>query len=115
MMCSTPFGIIGIHTCCCVRFCFPSSCAQRLSASSEFTHGQSSETVCRRRVLNAFRHHRNSHLSYRSSSSTFVFLCVLNAFRHHRNSHTCFQGRIISVRTCSTPFGIIEIHTLRAS
>ena len=61
-MCSTPFGIIGIRT------RFPRPCAgcryfgaQRLSASSEFAPRQVVDRVQRVIVLNAFRHHRNSH------------------------------------------------------
>ena len=36
-MCSTPFGIIGIHTRLLSVRVRPGQCAQRLSASSEFT------------------------------------------------------------------------------
>ena len=117
--CSTPFGIIGIHTAGGTRHRHAGFCAQRLSASSEFTHAknhnQDAGVYVRRvhpkiRVLNAFRHHRNSHSpdaeqwapsAHRaqrlSASSEFTLqyvrkmptpeFDVLNAFRHHRNSH----------------------------
>src|SRR5688572_7241022 len=109
-MCSTPFGIIGIRTLwrpspldylhlCAQRLSASSefaptlaalisvsdTCAQRLSASSEFAR-RSLRT--RRRevfVLNAFRHHRNSHT--RKQPHCGPHADVLNAFRHHRNSH----------------------------
>ena|ERR1700741_2578145 len=60
-------------------------CAQRLSASSEFSH--------QRPVLCA------------------TFFEVLNAFRHHRNSHKCLCLRRHTFVRCSTPFGIIGILT----
>jgi len=109
--CSTPFGIIGIHT----GMTQPGETsfgrAQRLSASSEFTRfalaggkhdaesaqrlSASSEFTLNIRtkhhpvtgVLNAFRHHRNSHRLVGADGR--VRNAVLNAFRHHRNSHPC--------------------------
>src|SRR5206468_3881609 len=107
--CSTPFGIIGILT----RPSHPtrkkSLCAQSLSSSSEFSRIAQIVSVKNKFVLNAFRHHRNSHQkaiqrhsrAYRSAqrlsaSSEFspsrhlpprTDSLVLNAFRHHRNSH----------------------------
>src|ERR1700741_3490415 len=84
-MCSTPFGIIGILTTQ-IGFVWPSmfvlnafrhhrnshttttkpsptetGCAQRLSASSEFSPSLVLPTGAKQAVLNAFRHHRNSH------------------------------------------------------
>jgi len=60
--CSTPFGIIGIHTSFLSRsLIVPSLCAQRLSASLEFTRCISCHLPPPNKVLNAFRHHWNSH------------------------------------------------------
>jgi len=86
-MCSTPFGIIGIHT-------------------KQIDFG-----VREVLVLNAFRHHWNSH-PYLTTSRT-VPQSVLNAFRHHWNSHGAVACKPRRDRTCSTPFGIIGIHTGR--
>ena len=36
---------------------------------------------------------------------------MLNAFRHHRNSHYDHRDRFGSTEECSTPFGIIGILT----
>jgi len=86
-MCSTPFGIIGIHT-----RRFDSRDRQRCA-----------------RVLNAFRHHWNSH--ERARHIRRMGAIVLNAFRHHWNSHTLRRECSSNSTTCSTPFGIIGIHT----
>ena len=59
--CSTPFGIIGIHTDLPLAAIFLLLCAQRLSASSEFTQAGHRRAAHQGLVLNAFRHHRNSH------------------------------------------------------
>ena len=59
--------------------------AQRLSASSEFA---------------LFR-----------CQLAFRFLLVLNAFRHHRNSHANTITYAPTFNSCSTPFGIIGIRT----
>ncbi len=108
-MCSTPFGIIGILTlepvCSRVR----GSSAQRLSASSEFSLHLDGVRKQIKLVLNAFRHHRNSHArreGFRTQGNR-----VLNAFRHHRNSHKIRPCNANRVRPCSTPFGIIGILT----
>src|SRR6266852_1675509 len=70
-MFSTPFGIIGIHT------------RSKL------------KRPCRRlRVLNAFRHHRNSHSRLHRASAPTPH--VLNAFRHHRNSHSVETEKTVS-------------------
>src|SRR6185312_11978856 len=109
IMCSTPFGIIGIHT---------------IAEERELPDCP---------VLNAFRHHWNSHSLFQprklptpcaqrlSASLEFtlfrIFLIVsqrlvLNAFRHHWNSHALPVTLFTSIVLCSTPFGIIGIHTL---
>src|SRR5688500_20320308 len=62
------------------------NCAQRLSASSEFTLCWKKSASKIGRVLNAFRHHRNSH--YEQARGEGIAMHVLNAFRHHRNSHS---------------------------
>ena len=130
--CSTPFGIIGIRTRSITFDTYLCPCAQRLSASSEFARSFQAGAVRDVRVLNAFRHHRNSHGSSfpnrtcpscaqrLSASSEFapLFWCgvpqqplVLNAFRHHRNSHAEFMHQPRVSLVCSTPFGIIGIRT----
>jgi hypothetical protein len=38
-------------------------------------------------------------------------IAVLNAFRHHRNSHLGISAVSLSISRCSTPFGIIGILT----
>jgi len=113
-MCSTPFGIIGIRTRHMSLSITSITGAQRLSASSEFARPAPSSLFSIKSVLNAFRHHRNSHyLNCRcrtcgycaqrlSASSEFApwqgrKYCerrsnVLNAFRHHRNSHPEIPG-----------------------
>ena len=84
-LCSTPFGIIGILTPSILSFCRRKKCAQRLSASSEFSR-QGGWNIC---LVNL----------------------VLNAFRHHRNSHTGTAQEDVDGVWCSTPFGIIGILT----
>ena len=85
-LCSTPFGIIGIRT----RFNFQRRfaflSAQRLSASLEFAHNAQFVTSA---------HYKE----------------VLNAFRHHWNSHRTFSSRGVNIDKCSTPFGINGIRT----
>ncbi len=111
LSCSTPFGIIGILT----------------FAKTQFI----SNIIL---VLNAFRHHRNSH-SVSTSRFGLCFACstpfgiigiltrandvpnpnrnvVLNAFRHHRNSHARTTANKNRSAMCSTPFGIIGILTI---
>jgi len=77
--CSTPFGIIGILT------------------------SSPGIGTLYRGVLNAFRHHRNSH-SQRPADAE-VLRSVLNAFRHHRNSHSnrtsSWRRRLISAQRLS--------------
>src|SRR6266511_640107 len=107
-MCSTPFGIIGILTSACSANIREVNCAQRLSASSEFSRQRPASLCGQQSVLNAFRHHRNSHLP---SLYHHASLSVLNAFRHHRNSHSRSKTDFLPVLQCSTPFGIIGILT----
>src|SRR3990172_7925175 len=88
--CSTPFGIIGILT---------------LGASTLFSFPS---------VLNAFRHHRNSHAEALFSGRRRSLL-VLNAFRHHRNSHGPTWGTTLPVTraqrlSASSEFSPINIH-----
>ena len=47
------------------------------------------------------------------SSAAQAFVLVLNAFRHHWNSHTTEYEVVEQARWCSTPFGIIGILTAR--
>ncbi len=108
-MCSTPFGIIGILTTAAHATHHKQSCAQRLSASSEFSPGFAPRPSLKALVLNAFRHHRNSHLLDLQGSSGMGL--VLNAFRHHRNSHLRETDALRFELRCSTPFGIIGILT----
>src|SRR6185312_10924327 len=134
IMCSTPFGIIGIHTIaeerelpdCPVLNAFrhhwnshslfqprklPTPCAQRLSASLEFTLFRIFLIVSQRLVLNAFRHHWNSH-ALPVTLFTSIVLCstpfgIIGIHTHKAAGHStkCLV-------LCSTPFGIIGIHTL---
>src|SRR6266545_826161 len=60
--CSTPFGIIGILTSGTFTTTAANESAQRLSASSEFSRRLFCHSAVERNVLNAFRHHRNSHV-----------------------------------------------------
>src|SRR6266436_4971439 len=84
-LCSTPFGIIGILTDADAHLMTDTGGAQRLSASSEFSHTPNG--FCGRKML------------------------VLNAFRHHRNSHGANCPAMPTSSMCSTPFGIIGILT----
>src|SRR5439155_1340800 len=83
------------------------TCAQRLSASSEFSRVRGPALEFQLPVLNAFRHHRNSHVVPDTVQS--ICLYVLNAFRHHRNSHFESRHFFHFVDLCSTPYGIIGI------
>jgi len=73
--------------------------AQRLSASSEFSLRKNGPEAFGFKVLNAFRHHRNSHTV--ASGFTVTTVMVLNAFRHHRNSHG------LSIPAIGTPFTLV--------
>src|SRR5258708_1982681 len=88
-MCSTPFGIIGILTAFTRATVYQNESAQRLSASSEFSRGN----------------------NIRGSAA----LVVLNAFRHHRNSHEKVYALCERINLCSTPFGIIGILTTQSA
>src|SRR6266446_4538178 len=72
--------------------------AQRLSASSEFSLRKNGPEAFGFKVLNAFRHHRNSHTV--ASGFTVTTVMVLNAFRHHRNSHGLSIPAIGTPKTC---------------
>ena len=107
--CSTPFGIIGIRTFTRSFPWAPGISAQRLSASSEFapsffTFGRHS-TICAQRLSASSEFAR----CWRSSRSCRCW--VLNAFRHHRNSHRSCLSNLTRQSPCSTPFGIIGIRT----
>ena len=92
--CSTPFGIIGILT----QQPRGRERARRLVLNA-FRHHRNSHAGCAPLsgsvcgVLNAFRHHRNSHR--RLAVEGFDLLLVLNAFRHHRNSHCVGSNHIV--------------------
>jgi len=73
--CSTPFGIIGIHT------------------------APSGTAVTHQEVLNAFRHHWNSHRLV--TGQIHIKVMVLNAFRHHWNSHSRRSSDIILEAECA--------------
>ena len=88
VLCSTPFGIIGIHTMGSYFTTTKESGAQRLSASSEFTHSDLYNEI--QKALSAQR---------LSASSEFTLV------------HIKIQTGIIQ---CSTPFGIIGIHTSKS-
>ena len=79
------------------RIAPPSSgCAQRLSASQRGACRPAGVLpVERRRVLNAFRHHRGGHAALFAAD---VSLRVLNAFRHHRGGHPARPPRRATVR-----------------
>jgi len=106
LRCSTPFGIIGIHTSTSPKHSAHIGSAQRLSASLEFTldrnrstdrgalcstpfgiigiHTAAEIVVIERMlpVLNAFRHHWNSHCA---SSNPLVCLMLQCCFRASRS------------------------------
>src|SRR5690349_17524716 len=105
-MCSTPFGIIGRLTACCngvLIIC--SLCSTPFGIIGRLTECRKRRLFSALFVLNAFRHHRKTHLprrgfgnspytcAQRLSASSEDSLCrfrffnklhpVLNAFRHH--------------------------------
>ena len=84
-LCSTPFGIKEVRTI------------------------MQKPTLITGEVLNAFRHQRSSdgQRSTQNPSATFV----LNAFRHQRSSDPAEQCDYLTIRQCSTPFGIKEVRT----
>ncbi len=132
-MCSTPFGIIGILTSPHSEENSQKPCAQRLSASSEFSQQYfplfSAEQPGAQRLsassefshdVRALHVEQDESAQRLSASSEFSHvrqihrcddLFVLNAFRHHRNSHYLFFERRAHCLRCSTPFGIIGILT----
>src|SRR6266436_2328761 len=87
-------------------------CAQRLSASSEFSLGIAQPPLTLLEVLNAFRHHRNSHRFANSDTSTSVVRCstpfgIIGILTY------LFRKMDRRVIECSTPFGIIGILTFK--
>ena len=85
--------------------------AQRLSASKRIALDKDATDKEAKKVLNAFRHQRESHR--RETVKMLMVQGVLNAFRHQRESHR-ESVRIMSVLSaCSTPFGIKENRTGR--
>src|SRR5207248_65512 len=108
-LCSTPFGIIGILTLTIPATITLNFSAQRLSASSEFSLSGNYDSALRALVLNAFRHHRNSHVS-----RSIVSAATASAQRLSASSEfSLFESLLCSLRkvSCSTPFGIIGILT----
>src|ERR1051325_7883469 len=85
--------------------------AQRLPASSEYSHWGGPCVVINVVVLNASRHHRNTHFAWDTKNADNVtcstpfgiigrltsgrpyqqtpYSSALNAFRHHRKTPTC--------------------------
>ncbi len=111
-LCSTPFGIIGILTAAAHRSLTALSSAQRLSASSEFSHHSGHHNYLGDFVLNAFRHHRNSH--QRETLRAILCCPVLNAFRHHRNSH-CAGANLSFCHVLRTLFRVFLRFTRNSS
>jgi len=108
-MCSTPFGIIGIRTANRFLAIASVSSAQRLSASSEFAlHSATFTQTALPRCSTPF-----GIIGIRTliEQQTKLSYQVLNAFRHHRNSHRACGFQSKQFRVCSTPFGIIGIRT----
>ena len=132
-MCSTPFGIIGIRTAPTRSLPYHIlRCSTPFGIIGIRTRRAKETLASKVGVLNAFRHHRNSHAV--GLTETRDYRVVLNAFRHHRNSHTPMvfttcgsngaqrlsassefaQHRLRESALdseCSTPFGIIGIRT----
>src|SRR5437773_2267316 len=85
------------------------SCAQRLSASSEFTLFMFPlffvSPICAQRLS------ASSEFTLLKMKNPSIGVYVLNAFRHHRNSHSRVTCTCAAALRCSTPFGIIGIHT----
>src|SRR5207237_1204139 len=101
MGCPTPFGIIGILTRADSTSLSAQPSAQRLSASSEFSPIQSSTFTPSR--YSAQRLSASSEFSLTHRVTSLFQLKVLNAFRHHRNSHStpadrlrCGVGRVLN-------------------
>ena len=109
-MCSTPFGIIGILTSVNTVMSSAVKSAQRLSASLEFSQRAPRRPQSRSAaVLNAFRHHWNSHWSIpRTSPSLSSGAQRLSASLEFSPGMTGMELRAYG---CSTPFGIIGILT----
>ena len=106
-LCSTPFGIIGIPRRVGRRTQRTTTCAQRLSASSEF-HDRSKNVADQLAVCSTpFGIIGIPQSGFRQVRG--IFFRVLNAFRHHRNSTYIGTTEPHAMQMCSTPFGIIGI------
>ena len=156
-LCSTPFGIMefalekdaaargrdsvlnafrhhGIRTSIQAPIVFIAACAQRLSASLEFAQRGVTIIGHRLRVLNAFRHHWNSHkggfgiqfLLLRCSTPFGIMEFAQFPDDRHRGLFECSTPfgimefapgyatfDVFKILLCSTPFGIIGIRTSR--
>ncbi|MCU1263780.1 MAG: hypothetical protein JWM21_98, partial [Acidobacteria bacterium] len=94
--CSTPFGIIGILTFVAWhRTIRPFLCSTPFGIIGILTRS-AGRCLSRIRVLNAFRHHRNSHTQQHQKAKQES--AVLNAFRHHRNSHGVVHGDFLGAK-----------------
>src|SRR5688572_1191639 len=82
--------------------------AQRLSASSEFSLALPSFQGGKTIVLNAFRHHRNSHMSATICNQRGSGAQRLSASSEFSHTAPPLETTLYS---CSTPFGIIGILT----
>src|SRR5207249_806257 len=85
--------------------------AQRLSASSEFSLPLPGNFELLADVLNAFRHHRNSHTRARPAFRT-LDLCAQRLSASSEFSPQKSRRARRSRSRCSTPFGIIGILAL---
>ena len=130
-VCSTPSGITAIPACSASpRRCAAASGAQRLPASWRFPQRRLVRGLALRLVLNAFRHHGDSHVGSQHPLAILTGQCstpsgitagqghclhvshhVLNAFRHHGDSHSAVSAARVSRCRCSTPSGITAIPT----
>jgi len=85
--------------------------AQRLSASSEFSRDLVVKGAFADWCSTPFG--IIGILTIEQVSFALLDSTVLNAFRHHRNSHRALSAGQLSESECSTPFGIIGILTPR--
>ena len=107
--CSTPFGITEVGMPCNLRRCNPKR--RVLNAFRHHRGGHKNPVQLPfqldQGVLNAFRHHRGGHSTPGTRWARAD--AVLNAFRHHRGGHDRFRTWSGEPRECSTPFGITEV------
>ena len=111
LVCSTPFGIIGIHTITSLAIVRVSGRAQRLSASSEFTPRARPVTVtvltfCAQRLSASSEFTRCKNFSGLRPRFSAQRLSASSEFTPQ------IEARKDKLLQCSTPFGIIGIHTL---